>query len=620
MEANIFNLFEHLKGDLYPEQFLEPITIAVLLDYLDTTSGGNYNARLSRARETVMTELHEILAEVKNKYPYFEGVFEQMDAIEKMSVSSLSRFWFEFSSRKSELAIDKWFDLAIEKYEGAVAQRGGGFTSPKVINEIMTRVLQPINGTFYDGMAGFGGSIKQVCEFSKCNKGSIQVYGQEWSSKAWAIAKVRLFISGYAEVNILERDLFADPAFHEEGRLKKFDYVFIDSPFGMHISQYDAIKNDKYNRFLYGLPPRRNSELASISHLIASLKDKGKGIAVVSSGTLFRSGVEEQIRKNIISTDVIEAVIALPGGLYNNTSIPSNLILFNKDKENAKKDKILFINAEEKYTEINRRQKTISEEDIQQIVDTVVKGEELSGYSKMIPLEAIREGNLSPNRYVVSKEMIIDSYGMIEFSWEKFNHVETKPLEDLVTFFRGYNATSKNESEDGPYKVLKISDVQNGEIVRESISTYHIENNTKVDTYRLEKGDVIISIRGQAIKVAEVGYTEENLLLSQNFMGIRCGKNLNPTYLKLYLESPVGQYLLSSKLTGSVIPTLNKSDLIKLPIPVKSIEEQNRVVEQYHAKERYIKKEIERLKAELVQSKMDVYYSMGLKEVFTIKK
>jgi len=611
-----------MRTDLHLEQYIEPIAIAATLDYLDTTmdESENYISRLSRAGDTVLEELNLILDEVKHKFPYFEGVFEHLDAIKKMSVSSLSRFWFELSSKQSDLSISEWFDLVIEKYDVEVGRSQGGSTSPKVINEIATKILRPINGTFYDGMAGFGGSLKYVADFSERNNGKIQVYGQEISAKNWAISKVRLFISGYGEADIRKGDLFAEPAFIKDERLKKFDYAFVDGPFGMPISQYDAIKNDKYNRFLYGIPPKRNSELGTASHVIASLNEEGRGLIVVPSGALFRSGAEEQIRKNIISTDIIEAVIALPGGLYNNTAIPSNLILFNKNKQSIKKEKILFINAEESHTEVNRRERTISEQDIQQIVDTVLKGEELSGYSKIIPLSEIREGNLAPNRYVVSTERVIDDYGKIEFSWAQFNDIDTKPLADLVTFFRGYNATSKNESDDGPYKVLKISDVQKGEIIRENIKSYNVENNTKVDAYRLLKGDVIVSVRGQTIKVAEVDYEEENLLLSQNFMGIRCGKNLNPTYLKLYMESPVGQYLLSSKLTGSVIPTLNKSDLLKFPIPMKSIEEQNKLVKQYLARESHIKQEIERLKAELMESKMDVYQSMGLKEVFTITK
>ena len=135
-------------------------------------------------------------------------------------------------------------------------------------------------------------------------------------------------------------------------------------------------------------------------------------------------------------------------------------------------------------------------------------------------------------------------------------------LKDIATMFRGFNVGAKNkESSDGKYRIVRLSDVQDGKILMDTISRYDIENNAKVGMYELKEGDVILSIRGNSLKAAVVPEDDEDLLLSQNFIGIRCKKDLNPDYLKVFLESPLGQYLLSNKMSGTAIPTLSKKIL-----------------------------------------------------------
>ena len=164
------------------------------------------------------------------------------------------------------------------------------------------------------------------------------MYGQEINKSAWAISKIRLFVAGEEENQIINDDVLNNPGFVIENELKKFDYVYMDAPFALTINNYDSLVNDQYNRFFYGLPPRSKGDYAFISQALASLSEKGKGVIVVTAGALFRGGAEGKIRKNILS-DTIEAVISLPSGLYSSTSIPVNLIVFNKNKVEERKIK-----------------------------------------------------------------------------------------------------------------------------------------------------------------------------------------------------------------------------------------------------------------------------------------
>lgn len=616
MEKETLGLFNTLRGPLTPEEYIKPITTGVLLEELKRRGSQDYIQRIIKAGEDGHREFNQILREIEVEFPYFNGVFEPLQSINKMNASDLSVFWFEFERLISQFDdLSTWFDELIEVYNHNVGKTGGGNSTPSTINELVVKLLDPLEGSFQDSMAGLGGSLRAAIKYSNEHGDNLKISGQEISEHSWAIAKVRIFLSGKEDARILLGDIISNPRFTESNRLEKFDYIFIDSPFGMSWGE----ATDQYNRFLYGTPPKSNFELAAVSHAIASMAPHGKAIVVVSSGTLFRSGAIGKIRKNIISSDLIEAVIALPAGLYDNTGIPANLIVLNKNKDASRKNQILFINAEDSFVEVSRRKKILSAEGIGKIVRTYKEGMSIQDFSKMMEIKNLNEGNLTPNQYVVSTQMEMESFGTVDFSLEALNAMTSEPLNELATFFRGYNVKPEDEAEDGKYRVVKISDVQDGELNTENLAHYTITNNAKLDDYRLHRGDIIVSVRGQTIKVAEVEVEEDGLLISQNFLGIRCGERLNPTYLRMYLESPVGQYLLTSKITGSVIPTLNKKDLEQLMIPVQSIEEQNAIAKAYANEQETLMKEIKQFQKRIYDSKMEAYKNMGLSKIFSIR-
>ena len=591
------------------------------MEFLDRKDSASRIDSILRTSNRSVDELEHVLRHIEIEYPFFRYVFKQFQSIQKLSPAELSRFLFKFKSIINEIEdISSWYESFIEHYVSSVGRFGNGNHTPTVINDLAIKLLSPSDGVFYDGMSGFGGSLKYAADFTKQNKSTLKLFGQELSPQAWAVSKVRLFLAGYKEVEIHKGDIFLEPRFIEGEHIKKFDYIFIDPPFGLELKQTNMLENDPYNRFLYGIPSRRGGELATISHVISSLDERGEAVVVVPLGTLFRSGPEGRIRENIVSLDYIEAVITLPSGLYDNTSIPSNLIYFNKNKKTSKKRMITFINAADDYLEVQRGKKTLEQTTIDLIVNTVRNPTSIPQFSKVVSLTEIENGNLSPHRYVTTSSMEIKEFGTVNFSLERLKNIDTIPLEEVATFFRGFNVSAKDESPEGEYKVVRISDVQDGQLLAKNVARYNVTNNAKLDAYKLLQGDVIVSIRGQAIKVAIISVDDENLLLSQNFMGIRCGTRLNAYYLKMYLESPVGQFILSKSLTGTAVPTLNKKDLMELKIPKLTIDEQELIVSKYIEKEQHTLQKIKELEQQLLDSKVEVYKKMGINDLFTISE
>ena len=117
---------------------------------------------------------------------------------------------------------------------------------------------------------------------------------------------------------------------------------------------------------------------------------------------LFRGGKEKLIRELFINDDVIEAIISLPPGLFYGTGIPACVLVCNKNKPDALRDKVLFINADREYAE-GKNQNKLRPEDIEKIDFVFTHKRELPKYSRLVDKAEIvdkHDYNLNIRRYV----------------------------------------------------------------------------------------------------------------------------------------------------------------------------------------------------------------------------
>lgn len=597
----------------------EIIAVGALLMYLNNHE--QYStivniADLLKAEANAQGKFAKMLARIEREIPYFSGLFEKLPTLQKLTSPMITQLFYELNNRTQYTKVNELLNETLERLMHDMGYRGGESWTPKIINKLALAILNPEEGTFYDGVAGYGGGLLEAVQHAKENNKTLTLYGQEINNKAWAIAKIRLFISGNENTDIRLGNVLTNPQFIQGNKLQKFSYVFMDAPFSMKLNFYDQLKEDPYHQFFYGLPNRSNGDFAFLSHALASLKNTGRGIFLTSHGTLFRGGREGNIRQNMILSDVIEAVISLPSGLYQHTAIPVSMLVLNKNKK--RKSKILFIDASNLMTE-DGRSRALTKAAIDKIASIVQTGKQVDEVSELIHSNDLEDGNLNVKRYVLPKKLPIEGYGTVRFNVEAYENSPTIPLNEVADFFRGYNVGSESEaSDDGMFQIVRLSDVEDGQINMENVSRYNIKTKARTSMYELEKNDVILSIRGQTLKVAVVPVSEENLLLSQNFIGIRCHPELNPYFLKMFLESPLGQYLLTNRMSGTAIPTLSRKDIERLKIPLLPIDKQKQLVDKYNNEEAKIVQEIARLEKQLKEEKLKAYEKMGLKDTFQL--
>lgn len=576
----------------------------------------------------ILNHESNIADQLQRSFQYVEDNFHALKGVYTIFpenvVSNRTLFQLLLKINAMTLSVKEWAELAEEllyhsyEWEGV---RGGENYSPKSINQLGIELLNPISGTFYDGTAGFGGTLVSALEYSKQNNGELKLYGQEIDHTSWALAKLNLLLHDKLDAELIQGDALLNPAFIDGDRLKKFNFIMMDFPWVELRNHYETLKQDKYNRFIYGIPPRRSADFAFIMHTLASLESDGKAVLVVPGRTLFASGMEQSIRQNLIAADVIEAVIALPAGLYKHTGIQTNLLILNKNKSLDRKGRILFINAENEFQTKQRYLKVLTKDNIDKIISTYRNGLEIEQFSKFVSSNEIEEANLFYKKYLTEKVIDTDFFGKVQFVKESKEYsLNIYPLKKLTEkIFRGMNVSSNSiEEGTGEFKLVKLSDVQDGEILLDDLSSIRFKRNSRIDMYLLRKGDVIVSNRGTTIKVAVVPENEGNLILSHNFLGIRCKDDIDPYYLKAYLESPVGMYYLINSQVGTNILTINPKDLKEIPVKLTSLDEQRKIANEIREAVITYKEKIRQAEQERNASLLKAYEKMGISSLFKI--
>ena len=613
----VYEILEVLRGECSVEELGSNSAVILLLGHYSSISD-KVNLDLIHNSIDIKEAVKEALDIIGNEEKSLKGPISYLSNL-KLSNEQLSKIIVILKRYSFDKELfRKAFEFILEQVEELSGKFGGEEITPKFFNKLAVEIVEPKNGEFYDGVFGFGGDAIEAYKFAAKYGNELKINGQELDLKTYSIACIRMFINGINSADIRIGDVLTNPIFKEdENVLKKYDSIIMAPPLGLGWKDKESqIINDKYSRFIYGLPGVANADWLFILSALKSLKEEGKAVIITTLGSLFRAGAEENLRKKLIGFDYIETVIGFAGGLLTNTAIPCAMMVINMNKSQDMKNKIQFINADEIYENVRRGKRILNDDNINTILDIYRGKNNIDGVSEIVSLENIEGGNLLPSRYVVKTEFNSSEYGKVKIHLDKLN--ASKKLGEIGTFYRGINVTSKNvQDSNGKYKIINLADIKDGELDVDLLPTYSIENNARVEAYKVEAGDIIISNKG-ATKICIIPEHEGDVLISQNFIGIRVKSSYNPEYIKEFLESPIGEYLIDSRKTGTAVAMINVKDLKEIPIVEMSLEDQNKIIDEYIEKEKKLKKEMEELQHKLENLKFDLYDKMTIKDTFNI--
>lgn len=301
------------------------------------------------------------------------------------------------------------YEYLIKMFADDAGKKGGEFYTPSKVVELIVKLIKPEEGMrVYDPTCGSGGMLIQSVDYVKEHGGnpqSLSLYGQEKNLGTWSIAKMNLLLHGLPDHRIEKGDTIRQPKLIEDGEIMLFDRVIANPPFSLKEWGREEAENDPYGRFQYGIPPKNAGDYAFVQHMVSSLKSNGIAGVVMPHGVLFRGGAEGKIRKGILESDLLEAVIGLPSHLFYGTGIPACILIFNRNKSEERKGNVFFISAEDNFQE-GKNQNTLRAQDIEKVVSAFDVYEDIEKYARVVSIEEIKNNdyNLNITRYIDKSE------------------------------------------------------------------------------------------------------------------------------------------------------------------------------------------------------------------------
>lgn len=314
------------------------------------------------------------------------------------------------------------YEILLKKFADDSKAQAGEFYTPRSVVQLLIRILDPKPGeSVYDPACGSGGMlIEAVHHMNHSNLCCGKIFGQEKNVTNAAIAKMNLFLHGAADFNIMQGDTLREPKILAGGELAKFDCVIANPPFSLEKWGSVEWSSDKFGRNIWGTPSDSCGDYAWIQHMIKSMGPGNSRMAVVMpQGILFRGNEEGNIRKKLVESDKVEAVVTLGDKLFYGTGLSPCFLIIRNLKPAEHSARILMIDATKILTQ-KRAQNILSQEDVDRIFQLYTDYKDVEDYAKVVTLDDVKakEYNLSPNRYV------------------DYHKEEVKPYAEVLTEFK----------------------------------------------------------------------------------------------------------------------------------------------------------------------------------------
>ena len=258
--------------------------------------------------------------------------------------------------------IGRIYEYFLSRFAKAVASDDGVFFTPKSLVKMLVNVLEPASGIMLDPACGSGGMFVQTGDF--VNQAGLNAntqmtfYGQEKVEYNAQLCLMNMAVHGLNGkiVSGDEANSFYHDAYNLEG---KCDYVMANPPFNV-----DKVKSESAwaaGRLPFGLPGvnAKSKEIGNanylwISYFHAYLNDRGRAGFVMASSATDSANKDRDIREKLVRTGDVDVMVSVGNNFFYTLSLPCSLWFFDKAKRAENRDKVLFIDARNYFTVVDR--------------------------------------------------------------------------------------------------------------------------------------------------------------------------------------------------------------------------------------------------------------------------
>lgn len=389
-EAAIQQEFKKLQGTRR-ERSEEEIAVEKCGFYLEPHARYDYLLNLPE-KENIARAIRRAMASIESTKSELLGVLPQ-DEYDRFTRSPKNQHIpKDLLKLFSDIPVDASGDVFGQIYEYFLAnfalsegQGGGEFFTPRSVVKLMTEIIEPHGGKVFDPACGSGGMFVQSADFihrhqaDKAADLDAFVCGTEKTLETVKLAKMNL------AVNNLRGDIKQANSYYEDpfNAFGAFDYVMANPPFNVDDVTLDAVEKDR--RFnTYGVPRNKtkakksggkdgkekavetvpNANYLWINLFATSLKPGGRAALVMANSASDARHSEADIRRTLIEQNLIYGMLTLPSNLFYTVTLPATLWFFDKGKTD---EKVLFIDARNIFTQVDRAHRELSDEQIQNI-------------------------------------------------------------------------------------------------------------------------------------------------------------------------------------------------------------------------------------------------------------
>lgn len=298
------------------------------------------------------------------------------------------------------------YEYLMSMYASNAGKSGGEFFTPADISVLLTR-LGTVGKTeinkVYDPACGSGSLLLKAEEI--LGKEAIRngFYGQEINITTYNLCRINMFLHdiGFDKFNIACEDTLTEPQHWDE---EPFELIVSNPPYSIKWDGTDnpLLINDPRFAPAGVLAPKSKADMAFIMHSLSWLAANGTAAIVCFPGIMYRGGAEKKIRKYLVDNNFVDCIIQLPSNLFFGTSIATCIMVLKKGKTD---NKTLFIDATNECIKVTNNNK-LTPENIDKIVDTFAKREEVEYFSHLAAFEEVEENdyNLSVSTYVEAED------------------------------------------------------------------------------------------------------------------------------------------------------------------------------------------------------------------------
>ena len=311
----------------------------------------------------------------------------------------------DFASHEID-AFGDTYEFLMQMYASEAGKSGGEYYTPQEVSELLARITvvgkTEVNKV-YDPAVGSGSLLLKFQKVLGPGKVRQGYYGQEINLTTYNLARINMFLHDipYEQFSLAHGDTLIDPAHWDD---EPFEAIVSNPPYSI---KWDGdanplLINDPRFAPAGVLAPKSKADLAFTMHILSWLAVNGTAAIVEFPGVMYRSGVEQKIRKYLVDNNYVDAVIQLPSDLFFGTTIATCILVLKKSKtDNA----VLFIDASAEFVRGGSKNK-LTEKNRARVLNAFTERADVAHFAKLVPNSELaeREYLMSVSSYVEAED------------------------------------------------------------------------------------------------------------------------------------------------------------------------------------------------------------------------